>query len=85
MINVYENLEDYDPTNKIKVLIVFDDMITDMLSSKKSSTLVTELFLRGRELNIWNAFLSQSYFKVSKIRLNTRHYFIMKIPNKREL
>ena len=51
-LNVYENLEDYDPTNKIKVLIVFDDMITDMLSNKKSSTLVTELFLRGRELNI---------------------------------
>ena len=82
----YENLEDYNPTNKRRVLIVFDNMIADMESNKKLSPKVTELFLRGRKLNISLVFISQSYFKVPKtIRLNATHYFIMKIPNKREL
>ena len=84
--DVYENLEDYNPTKKRRVLIVFDDMIADMESNKKLSPIVTELFLRGRKLNISLVFISQSYFKVPKtIRLNATHYFIMKIPNKREL
>ena len=57
-----------------------------MGSNKKLSPIVTELFLRGRKLNISLVFISQSYFKVSKtIRLNVTHYFIMKIPNIREL
>ena len=57
-----------------------------MESNKKLSPKVTELFLRGRKLNISLVFISQSYFKVPKtIRLNATHYFIMKIPNKREL
>ena len=61
-------------------------MIADMESNKKLSPIVTELFLRGRKLNISLVFISQSYFKVPKtIRLNATHYFIMKIPNKREL
>ena len=65
---------------------MFDDMIADMESNKKLSPKVTELFLRGRKLNISLVFISQSYFKVPKtIRLNATHYFIMKIPNKREL
>ena len=64
---------------KRRVLIVFDDVIGDMESNNK-------LILRGRKLNISFVFISQSYFKVPKtIRLNTTHYFIMKIPNKREL
>ena len=84
--DVYEDLEDYNPTKKRRVLIVFDDMIADMESNKKLSPKVTELFLRGRKLNISLVFISQSYFKVPKtIRLNATHYFIMKIPNKREL
>ena len=84
--DVYENLEDYNPTKKKRVLLVFDDMIADMESNEKLSPIVTELSLRGRKLNISLAFISQSYFKVSKtIRLNATHYFIMKIPNKREL
>ena len=84
--NVYENLEEYNPITKRRVLIVFDDMITDMESNKKLSPTVTELFLRGRKLNISIVFISQSYFKVPKtIRLNATHYFIVKIPNKREL
>ena len=66
------------------VLIVFDDMIADMESSEKLSPIVTELFLRGRKLNISLIFIPQSYFKVPKtIRLSATHYFIMKIPNKR--
>ena len=65
---------------------MFDDMIADMESNKKLSPTVTELFLRGRKLNILLVFISQSYFKVPKtIKLNVTHYFIMKIPAKREL
>ena len=68
------------------MLTVFDDMIADMQANKKLSPIVTELFLRGRKLNILIVFISQSYFKVSKtIRLNATHFFIMKILNKREL
>ena len=70
----------------LKILIVFGDMIADMLSNKKLNPIVTELFIRGRKLNISLVFITQSYFAVPKnIRLNSTHYFIMKIPNKREL
>ena len=69
--DVYENLEDYNPTEKRRVLIVFNDMIADMKSNKKLSPIVTDLFLRGRKLNISLVFISQSYFKVPKtIRLS---------------
>ena len=82
----YENLKDCNPKKKRRVLTVFDDMIADMESSKKLSPIVTELFLRGRKLNISLVFISQTYFKAPKtIRLNATHYFIMKIPIKREL
>ena len=71
---------------KRKVLIVFGDMIVDMEANKKLIPVVTELFLRGRKLNISLVFISQSYFKVPKtIRLNAIHSFIIKAPNKREL
>ena len=83
--DVYENLEDYNPTKKRRVLIVFDDMIADMESNKKLSPKVTELFLRGRKLNISLVFISQSYFKVPKtIRLYVTYYIIMKKPKERE-
>ena len=65
---------------------MFDDMITDMEFHKSLSQFVIELFLRGRKVNISLVFTSQYYFKVPKtIRLNTTHYFIMKILNKKEL
>ena len=65
-------------------MIIFDDMITYMFSNKQLHSIVTELFLG--KLNISFVFITQSYFAVRKnIRLNSRHYFIMKIPNKREL
>ena len=83
--DVYEHLEDYDPTKKRKVLIVFNDKIADLETTKKLSPIVTELFLRGRKFKISLIFKSRSYFQVPRIiRLNVTHCFIMKIPNKRE-
>ena len=69
-----------------KVLIVFGDMIADMINNKELNSIVTELSVRGRKLNISIVFIMQSYFKVTKdVRLISAHFFIMKIPNKREL
>ena len=57
-----------------------------MINNKRLNSIVSELFITGRKLNISLAFITQSYFKVPKdVRLNTTHFFIMKIPNKREL
>ena len=68
------------------MLIVFDDMIDDMINNKKLNSIITELFIRGRKLNISLVFITQPYFKVPKdVRINTTHFFIIKIPNKREL
>ena len=86
MHDVYKNVDDDNPDKENKILIVFDDMIADMINNKKLNSIVTELFIRGRKLNISLVFITQSYFKVPKdVRLNTTHFFIMKIPNKREL
>ena len=61
-------------------------MIADMINNKELNSIVTELFIRGRKLNIFLVFIAQSYFQVPKeVRLNTTDFFIMKIPNKREL
>ena len=66
-------------------MIVFDNMIADMINNKKLNSLVTELFIRGRKLNISLVFITQSYFQIPKdVRLNSTHFSIMKIPNKRE-
>ena len=86
MQDVYKNIEDYNPNKKHKILIIFDDMIADMINNKRLNPIVTELFIRGRKLNISIVFITQSYFKVPKdVRLNSAHFLIMKIPNKREL
>ena len=86
MQDAYKNIEDYNPIKKRKILIVFDDMIADMINNNKLNPIVTELFIRGRKLNISIVFITQSYFKVPKdVTLNSTHFFIMKIPNKREL
>ena len=86
MQDVHKNIEDYNPIKKRKILIVFDDMIADMINNNKLNPIVTELFIRGRKLNISIVFITQSYFKVLKdVRLNSTHFFIMKIPNKRTL
>ena len=60
-------------------------MIADMLIINKINPIVAELFIRGRKLNISVVFITQCYFAMPKNRLNSRHYFIMKISNKREL
>ena len=86
MQDVHKTIDDYNPRKKRKVLVVFDDMIADMINDKKLDSIVTELFIRGRKLNISIVFITQSYFKVPKdVRLNSTHFFIMKIPSKREL
>ena len=86
MHDVYKNIDVYNPDKDNKILIVFDDMIADMINNKKLNWIVTELFIRGRKLNISLVFLTQSYFKVPKdVRLNTSHFLIVKIPNNREL
>ena len=86
MLDVYKDIDEHNPDKENKILIVFDDMISDMIHNKKLNSIVTELFIRGRKLNISLVFITQSYFKVPKdVRLNTSHFFIAKIPNKREL
>ena len=66
MHDVYKNIEDYNPIKKRKVLIVFDDMIADMINNKKLNPVVTELFIRGRKRNIYIVFIMQCYLKVPK-------------------
>ena len=66
MQDVSRNIADYNPGKKRKILIVFDDMIADMINNKKLNPVVTELFIRGRKLNISFIFITQSYFKVPK-------------------
>ena len=86
MHDVYKNIDEYNSDKENKILIVFDDMIADMIHNEKLNSIVTKLFIRGRKLNISLVFITQSYFKVPKdVRLNTSHFFIAKIPNKREL
>ena len=84
--NDMQDVEDYNPGKKRKMLIVFYDTIADMINNKKLNPIATELFIRDRKLNISIVFITQSYFKVPKdVRLNSTYFFIMKIPNKREL
>ena len=84
--DMHKSIDEYNPDKERKILIVFDDMIADMINNKKLNSIVTELFIRGRKLNISLVFITQSYFKVPKdVRLNTTHFFIAKIPNKIEL
>ena len=63
MPDVYKNIDEYNP-DKEKILIVLDDMITDTIHNKNLDSIVTELFIRGRKLNISVVFITQSYFKV---------------------
>ena len=86
MDDVYENIDDCNPSRKTKILIVFGDMIEDIMTNKKFRVIIKELFIRCRKLNISLVFITQSYFFVPKdVRLNSTHYLIMKINNKREL
>ena len=74
MQDVYKNIEEYNPIKKRKILIVFD-MIADMINDNKLDPIVTELFIRGRKINISIAFITQSYSKVPKdVRLNSTRF-----------
>ena len=74
MHDVYKNIDEYNPDKENKILIVFDDMIADMINNKKLNSIVTELFIRGRKSNISLVFITKSYFKVPKdVRLKTTH------------
>ena len=84
--DVYKNIEECNSSKKLKILIVFDDMIADMLSNEKLDPIVNVLLISGRKLNISLVFIKESYFAMPKnIRLNSSHYSIMKTPNKQEL
>ena len=86
MRDVYKNIDEYNLDKENKILIVFDDMVADMINNKKLNSIVTELFIRGRKLNISLVFITQSYFKFPKdVRLNATHFFIAKMLNRREL
>ena len=86
MVDIYKNIEDYNSSKKRKTLIVFDDMIADMLSNRKLNPIVIVLFISGRKLNISLVFITQSYITVPyNKRLNPTHYLIMKTPSKRKL
>ena len=86
MNDVYENIDNYNPKRKRKILIVFDDMIADIMTNKKLQSIVKELFIRCRKLKISLAFITQSYFSVPKdVRLNSTHYLIMRINSNKEL
>ena len=86
MDGIYKTIEEYNPNKKRKILIIFDDMIANIISNKNLNPMVTDLFIRRRKLNIAIVFIKQSYFLVTKnIKLNLTHYFIMKVRNKQEL
>ena len=86
MDDIYNNIDNYNPTRKREILIVFDDMIADVMTNKKFQAIIKELFIRSRKLNTSLVSIRQSYFSVRKeARLNSAHYLTMKIYNKREL
>ena len=66
MQDVHKNIDEYDTDKESKILIVFDDMITNMINNNKLNSIVTELFVRSRKLNIFLVFITQSNFKVPK-------------------
>ena len=85
-VDVYNNIDDYNPRRKRKNSILFDDIISDIMTNKTFHAIIKKLFIRCRKLNISLIFITQSYFKIPKdVRLNSAHYLIMKIHNKREL
>ena len=86
MDDVYENINDYNPSRKRKKLIAFDDMIVDIMTNRRFQAIIKESFIRCRKSYISPLFITQSYFSVPKdVRLNSTHYLIMKINNRREL
>ena len=83
MHDVYKDINEYNIDKVPKILIVFDDMIADMINNKKLNSTVTELFIRGRKLNISLVFITQSYSKIPKdVTLNTTSFLSQKFQTK---
>ena len=86
MDDVYENVNNYNKNRDKKALIVFDDMIADIEYNKNFIRIIKELFYRTRKLNVSIVFITQCYYRALKdARLNSTHYILMKIDNKKEL
>ena len=86
MGDVLDDINNYNKNKDKKVLIVFDDMIADIKYNKKFKKIIKELFCRARKINVSIVFITQSYFRALKdARLNSTHYILMKIGNKKEL
>ena len=86
MNGVLDDINNYNKNRDKKVLIIFDDMIADIMRSEKFKAIVKELSIRCRKLNISIVFITQSYFRNPKdARLNSTHYILMKIGHKKEL
>ena len=84
MDDVYKDIDNYNSKRDKKVLIVFDDMIADIMTNKKFQAIIKELFIRCRKLNISLVFITQPYFSVPKdVKLNSTHYLIMKINSRK--
>ena len=81
--DIYQNIDDYNPKRKRKILIVFDNIMADIITNKNFQVIINELFIRCRKLNISLVFITQSYFSVPKdVRLNSTH-LIMKINDRK--
>ena len=86
MDDVLDDINNYDKNRDIKVLIIVDDMIADIMRNEKFKAIIEELFIRCRKLNISIVFITQSYFRTPKdARLNSTHYILMKVGSKKEL
>ena len=86
MDGILSNIEDYNQKRRRKILIIFDDRISHVMSDKKAQQILKELSIRCGKLNISICFSTQSYFSVPKdVRLNCTHYILLKLNNKRKL
>ena len=86
MDDVLDDIYNYKKNRDKKVLIVFDDMIADIEYNKNFKRIIKELLYRARKINVSIVFITQSFFRVLKdTRLNSTHYILMKVGNKKEL
>ena len=86
MNDVLDDINNINKNRDKKVLIVFDDMIADIEYNKNFKRIIKELFYRARKINVSIVFITQSCFRALKdARLNSTHYILMKIGNKKEL
>ena len=84
MDDIYEKINDYSSIRKRKKIIVFDDMIANIMTNRRFQAITKELFIRCRKLNISLVFITQSYLSVPKdVRLNSTLYLMMKINNRK--